>query len=105
MDKGATTLLVQATAYAASEEEAAAFLTSVAKLTLKGVNPINSEAWVTRNISSGGEYAVDGVDLRLYGTREARTLEIIGTQRPTGQIAKTTGSATTRGQTTPQRAK
>ena len=94
VDKGATTLLVEATAYDASEEEAATFLTYVAKLTLKGVDPINPEAWASRNISSGGQYFAEGAELRLYGTNMARTLEIVATGSPTERSSKTSRLAT-----------
>jgi hypothetical protein len=57
----------------------------VAKLSLEGTDPINSETWVKGNISSGGQYLAEGAELKLYGTEGARTLEIVGTAPPTSR--------------------
>jgi hypothetical protein len=48
-----TVLSVQATAYDATEDEAAKFFSYVAKLSLEDTNSINIEAWVSSKISSG----------------------------------------------------
>lgn len=71
-----------ATAYAASEDEAAEVLGYVARLSLEGASPIDAEAWVGRTISSGGQYFANGVEVRLYGTEQTSTLEIVATTPP-----------------------
>lgn len=77
-----TVLSVQATAYDATENEAAKFFSYVAKLSLEDTNSINIEAWVNSNISSGGQYLANGAQLKLYGTEQARTLEIVASSSP-----------------------
>jgi hypothetical protein len=37
---------------------------------------------VGRTISSGGQYFADGAEVRLYGTEQTRTLEIVATAPP-----------------------
>lgn len=81
----AAVLWVQATARDASDDAAAEVFGYVASLSLGGKSSLNSEAWVDRNISSGGEYRAEGTNLRLYGTEEEKTLEIVGTTPPTDQ--------------------
>jgi hypothetical protein len=102
----ASVLWVEATATEASEGAAAQFLSSVAKLSLKGAEPINPEAWVNRNISTGGRYIGEGFELRLYGTEAARTLEIVAAgPPPEARSLETTKPSTTRQPTTTQGAK
>jgi len=79
---GAAVLAVVATASDASEDEAAAVLGYVARLSLEDTSPIDAEAWVGRTISSGGQYFADGAEVRLYGTEQTRTLEIVATAGP-----------------------
>jgi hypothetical protein len=86
---GATVLAVVATASDASEEEAARVLGYVARLSLKNAASIDAEAWVGRTISSGGQDFVNGAEIRLYGTEQTRTLEIVATSAP-DQIPETT---------------
>jgi hypothetical protein len=73
---------VVATAYDASEEEAARVLGYVAGLSLEDASPIDAEAWVGRTVSSGGQYFANGSEVRLYGTEQTRTLEIVATAAP-----------------------
>ena len=96
----ATVLSVEATAYDATEGEAAEFLVYVARLSLKDTDPINAQAWVGRNVSSGGQYVGDGFELRLYGTEQARTLEIVATGPPTSQVSGNLEKSSGRQQTT-----
>lgn len=79
---GATVFAVVATAYDASEDEAARVLGYVARLSLEDASPIDAETWVGRTISSGGQYFANGADVRLYGTEQTRTLEIVATAPP-----------------------
>jgi hypothetical protein len=37
---------------------------------------------VGRTIASGGQYVADGAEVRLYGTEQTRTLEIVATAAP-----------------------
>ena len=89
---GAAVFAVVATASDASEDEAAAVLGYVARLSLEDASPIDAEAWVGRTISSGGQYVADGAEVRLYGTERTRTLEIVATA-PLGGIPERTGLA------------
>jgi hypothetical protein len=84
-DDPLTVLWVEATARDATEEEAAEFLSYVARLSLPERDPVNAEAFVGRTISSGGQYFDEGAELRLYGTEEVRTLEIVATAPPEEQ--------------------
>jgi hypothetical protein len=79
---GAAVLAVVATASDASEDEAARVLGYAARLSLEDASPIDAEAWVGRTISSGGQYFADGAEVRLYGTEQTRTLEIVATAPP-----------------------
>jgi hypothetical protein len=79
---GAAVFAVVATASDASEDEAAEILGYVARLSLKDASPIGAEAWVGRTISAGGQYFADGAEVRLYGTEQTRTLEIVATAPP-----------------------
>ena len=94
VSKTSTVLSVEATIYDATEAEAAEFLVYVAKLSLKGADPVNAEAWVSRNISTGGQYFAKGAELRLYGTQEARTLEILESEPPTSRSLRSTETTT-----------
>ena len=64
---GVAVFAVVATAYEASEDEAARVLGYVAKLSLKDTSAIDGEAWVGRTISSSVQYFADGAEVRLYG--------------------------------------
>ena len=102
MERNPTSVLwVEATAYDASEEEAAKVLSYVAKLSLQDTDPLNAEAWVNRNVSTGGQYFAGGAELRLYGTERARTLEIVASGLPTGPSAELTEATAPRGFTVP----
>jgi hypothetical protein len=81
MDR-AVVVAVVATASEASEDEAAEVLGYVARLSLEEASPIDAEAWVGRTISSGGQYFAGGAEIRLYGTEQTRTLEIVATASP-----------------------
>lgn len=77
-----TVLSVVATAQDAPDDEAAEVLGYVASLSLEDAAAIDAEAWVGRTISSGGQYFADGAEVRLYGTEQTRTLEILATAPP-----------------------
>lgn len=79
---GPTVFAVVATASDASEDEAAEVLGYVARLSIGDLGPLDPEAWVGRTISSGGQYFADGAEVRLYGTDQTRTLEIVATAPP-----------------------
>jgi hypothetical protein len=79
---GVAVFAVVATAYDASEDEAAEVLGYVARLSLEDASTVDAEAWVGRTISSGGQYFADGAEVRLYGTEQTRTLEIVATAPP-----------------------
>jgi hypothetical protein len=68
---------VVATTRGASEERATEFFTYVAGLCLPETNPLNPEAWVEQNVSSGGHVSTEGVELTIYGTNEERTLQVV----------------------------
>jgi hypothetical protein len=55
------------------------------------------------NISSGRQYVADGVEVRFYGTEEARTLEVVGTLLTARVPEDTNGGPETTGPTTKQR--
>jgi hypothetical protein len=98
VEKDPTSVLwVEATAYDASEDEAAKVLSYVAKHTLQDTDSINAEAWVNRNISTGGQYFARGAELRLYGTQRATTLEIVANGPPAEVGAGLTAETTSRG--------
>jgi hypothetical protein len=84
-DDPLTVLWVEATTRDATEEEAAEFLSYVARLSLPKTDPVNAEAFVGRTISSGGQYFDEGAEQRLYGTEEVRTVEIVATAPPEEQ--------------------
>jgi hypothetical protein len=87
---GAAVFAVVATASDASEDEAARVLGYVARLSIGDLGPLDPEAWVGRTISSGGQYFTDGAEVRLYGTEQTRTLEIVATASPLDQIPEVT---------------
>ena len=68
---------VTATAHRLDDREAAVFFAFVSDLCLADNDPVNPEAWVDQNISSGGSLFARSADLTLYGTKEERTLEIV----------------------------
>jgi hypothetical protein len=76
---GAAVFAVVATSYDASEDGAAEVLGYVTRLALEGASPVDAEAWVGRTISSGGQYFAHGAEVRLYGTEQTRTVEIVAT--------------------------
>lgn len=86
----ATVLSVRATARDASDEAAAEFLSYVAGLSLGDEASIDAEAWVGRNLSSGGQYFANGAEVRLYGTEGTRTLDIVATAPTASQSSETT---------------
>ena len=59
---------VEATGYDASREQAAEFLGYVGSLALGEPEPVNAQAWVRGNISSGGQLRAGSAELTLYGT-------------------------------------
>ena len=79
---GPAVFAVVATATDASEDEAARVLGYVGRLSVGHLGPLDPEAWVGRTISSGGQYFADGAEIRLYGTEQTRTLEIVATPSP-----------------------
>jgi hypothetical protein len=100
VEKNPTSVLwVEATAYDTSEDEAAKVLSYVAKHTLQDTDSLNAEAWVNRNISTGGQYFARGAELRLYGTQRATTLEIVANGPPAGGGVELTAETTSRGLT------
>jgi len=74
-----TVLWVRADARGATDEASAEFFGYVARLSLEDTDPLNAEAWIEENISSGVGYSAEGAELKLYGTGDARTLEIVAT--------------------------
>lgn len=70
---------VEATVRGASQEQAAAFLGYVAGLCFEETEPVNSAAWVETNVTTGGQLLTAGAELTLYGTKEIRTLVVVGT--------------------------
>ncbi len=93
-DDPRTVLSVTVTARDASDEEAAAVLGYVARLSIGTAGPMDPEAWVGRSISSGGgQYFSNGAEVRVYGTEGARTLEIVAAPTPTDQGPQTTNGS------------
>ena len=78
-DDPTTVSSVEVIARDAPDEEAVEVLGDVARLAVGALGPLDAEAWVKRSIFSGGQYRAEGVEVRLYGTEGARTLEIVGT--------------------------
>jgi hypothetical protein len=76
-DDPLTIFSVEATVRGASEEEAASFLAHVGVLCLDETDPLNPEAWVRENLPTGGQTFAEGAELSVYGTREARTLQVV----------------------------
>ena len=76
-DDPLTIFSVEATARGASEEEAASFFANVGALCLDETDPLNPEAWVRENLPTGGQIFAEGAELSVYGTREARTLQVV----------------------------
>jgi hypothetical protein len=74
-----TILWVAATARGVSEEQAAEFFSYVASHCLQEKDPLNPEAWVDQNVSPGGQVLANGAELSIYGTKEERTLQVVGT--------------------------
>ena len=90
-DNPSTVLWVRADARDATDEAAAEFLNYVADLSLEDLDPLNAEAWVGENITSGGEYGAEGASLKLYGSEGARTLEIVASGLPSNIVQATSG--------------
>ncbi|MCA1718727.1 MAG: hypothetical protein LC781_18520 [Actinobacteria bacterium] len=49
------------------------------------------------NVSSGGGYSAEGAELKLYGTEEARTLEIVATGLPSDIVPEPSNRSGTKG--------
>lgn len=85
-----TVVSVEATVYAAGEEEAAEVLGHIAGLSLKQTDQVgaasNPEAWVKGAVDTGGRLAVASHEgrtiLSLYGSDEERTLSVVGFDVP-----------------------
>jgi hypothetical protein len=75
----ATIFWVAATARGVSEEQAAEYFSYIAGLCLQETDPLNPEAWVEQNVSSGGEVLAEGAELSIYGTNEERTRQVVAT--------------------------
>ena len=78
-DNPLTVFSVVATVRGLSEEQAAEFFTYVASLCLQEADPLNPEAWVEQNVTSGGQVFAEGAELTIYGTKEERTLQVVAT--------------------------
>ena len=63
---------------------------------LRGEAGMDAESWVGRNLSSGGQYFVDGAEVRLYGTEGNRTLDIVARAPPVSRIPETTTNQSSR---------
>jgi hypothetical protein len=75
----ATILWVAATARGVSEEQATKYFSYIAGLCRQETDPLNPEAWVEQNVGSGGQVFAQGAELSIYGTKEARTLQVVAT--------------------------
>jgi hypothetical protein len=78
-DDPSTVLWVRADALEATDEAVAEFFSYVARHYLEDTDPLNADTWIGENVSSGGGYSAEGVELKLYGTESVRTLEIVAT--------------------------
>jgi hypothetical protein len=78
-DDPSTVLWVRADALEATDEAVAEFFSYVARHSLEDTDPLNADTWIGENVSSGGGYSAEGVELKLYGTESVRTLEIVAT--------------------------
>jgi hypothetical protein len=76
-DDPSTIFSVEATAHGASEEEATEVFGYVGALCLDEIDPLNPEAWMLENVPTGGQTFAEGVELSVYGTQEARTLQVV----------------------------
>ena len=74
-----TILSVTASAYRATDEEAAEFLVYVAELAVEDPAPLDAQVWVRGNLAAGGATFADGAGLELYGYEGARVLEVVAT--------------------------
>jgi hypothetical protein len=102
-DNPSTVLWVRADVRDATNEESAEFLSYVARLSLEDTDPLNPEAWVGENVSSGGGYSAEGAELKLYGTEGARTLEITVTGLPSDIVPEPQNRPGTKGRDRTQR--
>lgn len=92
-----TVLWVRADARDATDEAVAEFFSYVARLSLEDTDPLNADTWIGENITSGGGYSAEGVELKLYGTEGARTLEIVATGLPSDIVSEPSDRFGTKG--------
>ena len=76
-DDPVTILSLTATARGVSDETAASFFSYVAGLCLPNTSPLDPEAWMRQNVPTGGRTFAGGAEISVYGTREARALEVV----------------------------
>ena len=79
-DDPLTIFSVEAIARGVSEEEAATIFAHVGSLCLDEADPLNPAAWVRENVPTGGQTLAEGAELSVYGTREARSLQVVASE-------------------------
>jgi hypothetical protein len=74
-----TILSVTASAYRATDAQAADFLAYVGGLAVEEPSPLEAEVWIRGNLASGDSTSSDGAALDLYGYDGARVLQVVAT--------------------------
>ncbi|HEV2092488.1 MAG TPA: hypothetical protein VGR18_04900 [Rubrobacter sp.] len=78
-DDPLTVFSVTATARGLPERDAEAFFGYVLGLCLEDEAALDPEAWVSGNVPSGGQTFSDGVEITVYGSKEARAMSVVST--------------------------
>ena len=79
-DDPLTVFSVTASARGLSEGDAEAFFGYVLGLCLEEEAALDAEAWVSGSVPSGGQTFSDGVEVSVYGTKEARAMSVVSTE-------------------------
>jgi hypothetical protein len=79
-DDPLTVFSVTASARGLSEGDAEAFFGYVLGLCLEEEAALDAEAWVSGSVPSGGRTFSDGVEVSVYGTKEARAMSVVSTE-------------------------
>ena len=79
-DDPLTVLSVTATARGLPERDAEAFFGYVLALCLEEPAALDAEAWVSGSVPSGGRTVLDGVEISIYGSDEARAMSVVSTE-------------------------
>jgi hypothetical protein len=72
-----TIFSVTAVTRGVSEETATSYFSYVADLSLSETAPLETDAWMLQNVPAGGQTFTTGTEISVYGTKEAKALEIV----------------------------